>query len=95
MERVWALGYFRGSNDIAFGYDEGTISIKLGREEPAISMDNSGKIIWAKHSEIQTANMKVSVDEGLKDGERMTLSVKDLGSCEIYPQHLVHSPNGR
>ena len=27
--------------------------IKLGREQPAITMDNSGKIIWAKHSEIQ------------------------------------------
>jgi hypothetical protein len=30
MERVWALGYLRGSNDVAFGYDEGTISIKVG-----------------------------------------------------------------
>ena len=27
--------------------------IKLGREEPAITMDTGGKIIWAKHSEIQ------------------------------------------
>ena len=32
--------------------------IKLGREEPAMSMDNNGKIIWAKHSEIQQANLK-------------------------------------
>lgn len=32
--------------------------IKLGREEPAMSMDSSGKIIWAKHSEIQQANLK-------------------------------------
>lgn len=29
MERVWALGYIKGSNDVAFGYDEGTISIKV------------------------------------------------------------------
>lgn len=32
--------------------------IKIGREEPVASMDNSGKIIWAKHNEIQTVNIK-------------------------------------
>lgn len=31
MERVWAVGYMRGSNDVAFGYDEGTIVIKVPR----------------------------------------------------------------
>jgi len=40
------------------GYDEGTIMIKIGREEPVASMDSSGKIIWAKHNEIQTVNIK-------------------------------------
>lgn len=29
MERVWALAYMKGSNDIAFGYDEGIIAIKV------------------------------------------------------------------
>lgn len=32
--------------------------MKLGREEPAVSMDASGKILWAKHSEMQQANLK-------------------------------------
>ena len=32
--------------------------VKIGREEPVASMDNSGKIIWAKHNEIQTVNIK-------------------------------------
>lgn len=40
------------------GYDEGTIMVKLGREEPVASMDNSGKVIWAKHNEIQTVNIR-------------------------------------
>jgi coatomer subunit beta' len=35
--------------------------IKLGREEPAVSMDQSGKIIWARHNEIQTVNIKTAV----------------------------------
>ena len=32
--------------------------VKLGREVPVASMDNSGKIIWSKHNEIQTVNIK-------------------------------------
>lgn len=43
---------------IVFGYDEGTIMVKIGREEPIASMDNGGKIIWAKHNEVQTVNIK-------------------------------------
>ncbi|KAJ3079466.1 Coatomer subunit beta' [Rhizoclosmatium hyalinum] len=58
-------------------------------------MDNSGKIIWAKHSEIKTANIKASSEENIKDGEKMMLPTKELGSCEVYPQSLQHSPNGR
>lgn len=45
-------------NRVVIGYDEGTIMIKIGREEPVASMDSSGKIIWAKHNEIQTVNIR-------------------------------------
>jgi len=69
--------------------------IQLGREEPAMSMDSSGKIIWAKHSEIQQANIKALADQEIKDGERLPLAVKDMGSCEVYPQTISHNPNGR
>jgi len=95
MERVWALAYLKSSNNIAIGYDEGVICIKIGREEPAISMDNSGKIIWASHNDIQTANIKTAIDDNIKDGEQVSLAVKDLGNCELYPNTLKHSPNGR
>ena len=30
-----------------------------------------------------------------KDGERLPLAVKEMGSCEIYPQTISHNPNGR
>lgn len=69
--------------------------LQLGREEPAMSMDSSGKIIWAKHSEVQQANIKAMSDQDVKDGERLPLAVKDMGSCEIYPQTIEHNPNGR
>lgn len=67
----------------------------MGREEPAMSMDTNGKIIWAKHSEVQQANLKAMGDAEIKDGERLPLAVKDMGSCEIYPQTIQHNPNGR
>lgn len=34
------------------------IIVQLGREQPAVSMDKNGKLIWARHNEIQTANIK-------------------------------------
>uniref|UniRef100_A0ACD5ZMW5 Uncharacterized protein n=1 Tax=Avena sativa TaxID=4498 RepID=A0ACD5ZMW5_AVESA len=96
LERVWALGYMKGSRRIGIGYDEGTIMIKIGREVPVASMDNSGKIIWAKHNEIQTVNIKtVGAGNEIADGERLPLAVKELGSCDLYPQSLRHNPNGR
>ncbi|CAB3409382.1 unnamed protein product [Caenorhabditis bovis] len=98
LERVWCIQAQKGSNTVAIGYDEGSVTLKLGREEPAVSMDSSGKILWAKHTEIQQANLKtISAEESeaIQDGERLPLSVKDLGSSEIYPQTLAHSSNGR
>ncbi|CAN6997832.1 unnamed protein product, partial [Brassica rapa subsp. trilocularis] len=96
LERVWAIGYIKSSRRVVIGYDEGTIMVKLGREIPVASMDNTGKIIWAKHNEIQTANIK-SIGAGYEvtDGERLPLAVKELGTCDLYPQSLKHNPNGR
>ncbi|CAB3979431.1 Coatomer subunit beta [Paramuricea clavata] len=95
LERVWTITMMKGSNNVALGYDEGSIIIKLGREEPAMSMDNNGKIIFAKHSEVSQANLKNLADYEIKDGERIPLAIKDMGSCEIFPQTLSHNPNGR
>lgn len=122
--------------------------LKVGREEPVASMDSSGKIIWARHNEIQvgipaglvaaseamkarplafirrhqawrawaallcvcgpswfpnlacsdvqTVNIKaLGADYEMVDGERLPVAVKDLGSCDLYPQALQHNPNGR
>ncbi|KAK4359467.1 hypothetical protein RND71_021696 [Anisodus tanguticus] len=96
LERVWAIGYMKSSRRVVIGYDEGTIMVKLGREVPVASMDNSGKVIWAKHNEVQTVNIKsVGADYEVADGERLPLAVKELGSCDLYPQSLKHNPNGR
>ena len=56
-------------------------------------MDGSGKIIWARHNEVVSAVIKAG--DATKDNEPITLSTKELGTAEIYPQALIHSPNGR
>jgi len=95
LERVWSIAVLKGSNSAAIGYDEGTVVIKLGSEEPIASM-HGGKIIWAKGNEIQTVNLK-QIDEGSAqgDGERVPCAAKDMGAAEIFPQYIAHHPNGR
>ncbi|KAI9797768.1 MAG: hypothetical protein M1825_005702 [Sarcosagium campestre] len=94
LERAWCVSYQRGKQGVAMGFDDGAVVVKMGREEPAVSMDTSGKLVWAKHNEVLSSVVKGG-DASLKDGDRLTLPNKDLGSCEIYPQSLLHSPNGR
>lgn len=94
LERAWCVSYQRGKQGVAVGFDDGAVVVKMGREEPAVSMDNSGKLIWARHSEILSAMIK-GVDATIKDGSPISLPSKELGNCEIYPQTLTHSPNGR
>ncbi|XP_065832229.1 probable coatomer subunit beta' [Oscarella lobularis] len=58
-------------------------------------MDSNGKILWARHNEIQQANLKSMGDSEHQDGERLPLAMKDMSACEIYPQMIMHNPNGR
>lgn len=96
LERAWTVSVLRGTTSVAMGFDEGTILCKLGREEPVVSMDSSGKVIYAKQNEVRSTSVK-ALPPGHEptDGERLPLQVKDLGSTDLYPQQLSHSPNGR
>jgi coatomer subunit beta' len=100
LERTWCVGYRRSGNEVAFGYDEGAVVIKLGREEPSVSMDTSGKIVYAKNTEILTGTVQQATggaddDEPVEDGQKLQVAMKELGATEIYPTSLQHSPNGR
>jgi hypothetical protein len=54
----------------------------MGKEQPVASMDARGKIIWARHNEIQMVDVKKATGE-YTDGERLPLVVKELGNCEV------------
>ncbi|KAI9914594.1 hypothetical protein PsorP6_007609 [Peronosclerospora sorghi] len=96
MERSWSLAALPSANTLAIGYDEGTIVLRLGHDTPVVIMDagGSGKLIWTTNNEIYKASVKGVVAEmGLRDGEKLPLVSRDLGSCEVYPQKLQHNSN--
>ena len=94
LERAWCVATQRGRQNVAFGFDDGAVVVKMGRDEPAVSMDGSGKIVYARQSEVISAVIRGG-DSTLKDGEPLSLPTKELGRCDFFPQTLSHSPNGR
>jgi len=95
LERVWCVQAMKGSNSVAIGYDEGTILIKMGKDEPAVTMDAKGKIIWSRNSELCHTSLQGLDFSTVRDGERIVLPVKDGSAAEIFPQTLQHNANGR
>lgn len=59
-------------------------------------MDPSGKLIYTKNHDVISGNLQmVSEDTDFSDGSKIPVSVKEIGSTEIFAQALIHSPNGR
>lgn len=82
LDRAWCVSTLKDSNYVAIGYDESTVVIKVGNENPTVSFNN-GRAIWAKQNEIQLTNLKALKDE-VKDGEEINLPAKELGNSEIF-----------
>ncbi|KAJ3899890.1 coatomer protein [Lentinula edodes] len=97
LERAWCVALHRTANEVAVGYDEGVVVIKLGKDEPTFSVDSSGKMIYTKSSAVLSANLTlVEGASSLSDGQRVQLSSsKEIGSSEVFPTAILHSPNGR
>jgi coatomer subunit beta' len=58
LKRVWSIHALPESNMLGFGFDEGTVVIKIGNENP-IATFNNGKVVWLKSNEVQTFNLKL------------------------------------
>ena len=62
MDRLWCMAYDANSLRLALGYDFGCMLLTLGSSNPVVDMDSrSGKIIWAKNSDLQQVNVKASI----------------------------------
>ncbi|OSC97980.1 coatomer beta [Trametes coccinea BRFM310] len=95
LERAWCVALRKTSNEVAIGYDEGLVVIKLGRDEPTYSMDTAGKLVYTRNNEVLSANLQTVQEDSLVDGNRIPLSIKELGTTEVFATSLIHSPNGR
>jgi coatomer subunit beta' len=93
LKRVWSLHALPQSNNVAIGFDEATVVIKIGNEIPLVSFSN-GKVVLVNRGEIQTFNLKLNQGE-FKDGEVLKPSIKNLGRSETYAQSMKFSPSGR
>lgn len=93
LERAWSVSCLKESNYVAIGYDDATVVVKVGSENPVVSFNN-GRVLWAKQGEVQLTNLKTIKSE-LKDGEEISVPPKDLGTSEIFSQQVKFSPNGR
>ncbi|XP_065583646.1 coatomer subunit beta'-like [Artemia franciscana] len=96
LGRAFTICCLKGSNMVDIGFDDGCVMIRLGKEDPTFSMDEGGKILWIKNSEIEMVNLKQFANENIKDGERLNLSVKgDAKSSEVFANTLAHNSDGR
>ncbi|RMZ87728.1 hypothetical protein DV736_g5039, partial [Chaetothyriales sp. CBS 134916] len=94
LERAWCVSYQKGKQGIAMGFDDGAVVVKMGREEPAVSMDSTGKLIWSRVNEVLSGVVRGD-DASLKDGAPIALPAKELGNIEVYAGSVSHSPSGR
>jgi coatomer subunit beta' len=58
-------------------------------------MDPSGKLIYTKNQEVLSANLQTMQEDTTPEGTRIPISIKEMGSTEIFATALIHSPNGR
>ncbi|CAA16920.2 putative coatomer subunit beta'' [Schizosaccharomyces pombe] len=96
LDRAWCIAQNKDNGLVTVGFDNGLITFSLGRDEPSVTMDSSGKVVWSNYNEVMSAMIRPAKEQSdLTDGSLISLSVKELGTTELYPAVLKHSPNGR
>lgn len=96
LDRAWSISVQK--NRVAVAYEEGAVVFKLGDDTPLISWDGSGKLVVVKNADIMAWNFKAMAPHELQaivDLHPINAAWKDLTTSDIYPQSVLHSPNGR
>lgn len=100
LERSWCIATHPTGkkNYIASGFDSGFTVLSLGNDEPTLSLDPVGKLVWAGGKNATANDIFSAVIRGNEESEQdepLLLQTKELGTVDIFPQSLAHSPNGR
>ncbi|CCC69986.1 hypothetical protein NCAS_0D04050 [Naumovozyma castellii] len=100
LERSWCIATHPTGkkNYIASGFDNGFTVLSLGNDVPTLSLDPVGKLVWSGGKNATASDIFTAVirgNEQVEEGEPLSLQTKELGSVDVFPQSLAHSPNGR
>lgn len=91
LERIWSMVCHRKQQLVGIGYDEGTVVISLGRDEPAVSMEPSGKLVCARHAELLQGNLR-SLAQGSDAGvQEYQVRFKKTHSHPLLNRRLIWS----
>jgi coatomer subunit beta' len=94
-ERIWSMSTKPKMNRVAIGFDTGMVVLKIGQEEPVMSMDANGKIFFAQTNEISRLDIKAALEKDVADGEHIMLPSKEVGTAEGVLTKILHGPNGQ
>ncbi|QEU62164.1 Sec27 [Kluyveromyces lactis] len=99
LERSWCIATHPSGkrNYIASGFDNGFTVLSLGDDQPKLSLDPVGKLVYCggKASATDVFSAIIRGNEEVEEGGALPLQSKELGSIDVFPQSLKHSPNGR
>ena len=105
LERAWCCAPSPAGNKWAIGYDEGCVVLEVGSDEAVVSMDQSGKVVYAKNRDVLVASVKGlasgekqedgTSSSAVEDGAKLPLVGRSMGTAEVFPTQLSHNCNGR
>ena len=92
MERIWCCDVLE--NHLVVGCDDGTLVLQLGNVVPLTSF-NDAKLLFNVHFDINHYNLSDLEIVNKSQPFPIHVSPKELGTCDVYPAYIQHSPNGR
>lgn len=100
LERSWCIATHPSGkrNYIASGFDNGFTVLSLGDDQPKLSLDPVGKLVYCGGKSASATDVFSTIirgNEEVDEGSALPLQSKELGTIDVFPQSLKHSPNGR
>ena len=109
LERAWCVALRRDANEVPSALTRESLSsrcvlfhlsnpsihpFQLGQDEPMYSMDPSGKLVYIHNQVVISGNIQALGNDTSPEGNQISLTVKEIGTTEIFAHVLLHSPNG-
>lgn len=90
LERAWCVAYQREDLSLAYGFDDGATVVKIGRDDPSISMQQQGWLAWYHRNDLSIARLDDKQTE--TDGTAAPVEVmRSEHFSAFYPQGISHS----